>query len=616
MLHTPKIENLNLRVTMKKAGRAGKGSLDQDTLDRIRYYALENASKYGGKANMGSVMGKIMASDMNLRKMAGAVSYEVKRILGEVNSLTESQQEEGKSILGPKFAGDNTDKRPAAGRFELPPLKKSEKGVVMRFAPGPSGPLHIGHTRAAVINDEYVKRYRGKLIIRLEDTNPEKIDPEAYDSILEDLKWLGVEYTDVVIQSDRFSIYMEKAAELIEMGHAYVCSCDVEEWRGLKERSRECPHRSLGPDIQLVEWRKMVDGSYGPNEASVVVKTDLFHKNPAVRDFVAMRINSTPHPRTGSEFHIYPLYNFSVVVDDHLLGCTHILRGKDHLNNTIRQKYVYRYFGWLLPEFHHYGWVSMKDTLLKTSLIREGIKSGEFSGWDDVRLGTLRTMERRGIKPEAIRDYWKEVGIKPVDLQFSWANLYAFNKKIIDPEAERYYFVRDPFTLKVKNIDKLKAEVPLHPAKDELGKKNTVFEPDSEGLFRILIDWEDARNIIDEFKKIIDKKDGSGVAIRLKDLCNLTVESFSEDDNIFYAKYQGNSLKWMKEKGARPIHWVPENIEQKLRCIVHRTDGERDMGWVESHIRKQRTEVIQFERYGFVKTFLEDAVVNAYFTQT
>ena len=111
--------------------------------------------------------------------------------------------------------------------------------------------------------------------------------------------------------------------------------------------------------------------------------------------------------------------NFSVAVDDHLLGLTHVLRGKDHLNNTYRQAYLFNYFGWEKPEYIHYGRVSIEDVKLKTSLIKEEIKKQVYSGWDDIRLGTIRALTKRGISPEAIRKYWVDVGVKPVDIMFS-----------------------------------------------------------------------------------------------------------------------------------------------------------------------------------------------------
>ena len=578
-----------------------------DEIERdIRIFALENAVEHDGQAQMGPVLGKIMAMRPELRRDGKKVSAMVRGVVSEINSMDTDEQVNEMRELRPEFF-ERDAKRKEEKIAELPALPGSGEGVVMRFAPGPSGPLHIGHTRAVILNDEYVKRYGGKLIIRLEDTNPEKIDPEAYDRIIEDLDWLGIDYHDVMIQSDRFDIYMEWAARLLKMGKAYICKCDVEKWRELKNENKACPHREIPPGEQLAEWKKMMDGTYRQNQASMVVKTDLAHKNPAVRDFVGMRINETPHPRTHDRYRVYPLYNFSVAIDDHLMGCTHVLRGKDHLNNTLRQEYVYRYLGWEIPHFHHYGWVSIRDAVLKTSTIREGIGRGEYSGWDDMRLGTLRTMKRRGIRPEAIREYWKWVGIKPVDVQFSWENLFAHNKDLIDPTARRYFFVKEPAMLHIDGTDELRGRAPLQPDNEEIGFRETVLRRNNDEPLGVYIDRLDAEDI----RELLISDPEEVARVRLKDLCNLLITSCEGD--IFQGSYAGNEMEFIK-KGAKIIQWVPLDPGMHMNCTVHKSDGKTENGKVEKHVEGSHGEVVQFERFGFVRVDVRGDGVDAYFT--
>lgn len=571
----------------------------------IRIFSLENAVEHNGRARTGPVLGKIMAMRPELRKEVKTISSLVLGLVEEINEMDAVTQIDELKGLEPEYFRKDIKRKER--KAELPSLQGIENGVVMRFAPGPSGPLHIGHTRAVILNDEYVKLYGGKLIIRLEDTNPEKIDPEAYESILEDLDWLGIEYHDVTIQSDRFTIYMEWAARLLEMGKAYICTCDVEKWRELKNENEACPHRELPPGEQLAEWKKMTDGTYRQNEASMVVKTDLAHKNPAVRDFVGMRINETPHPRTLDKYRIYPLYNFSVAVDDHLMDCTHVLRGKDHLNNTLRQEYIYRYFGWKTPRFYHYGWVSIKDTILKTSTIREGIGRGTYHGWDDVRLGTLKTMRKRGIQPEAIREYWRWVGIKQVDVLFSWENLFAYNKDLIDPVAKRYFFVGEPAAIHIEGVDELRGRAPLQPDNEEMGYRETELHRMNGEPISVYIDRSDAEDI----RELLISDPEDAARVRLKDLCNLEIVSF--DGDIFQARYAGKDLEFIKQ-GARIIQWVPIEEGKNLDCRVHKPDGTTDHGKVEEHVKRSHGEVVQFERYGFVRLDVVNEGVHAYFT--
>ncbi|MCK4614518.1 MAG: glutamate--tRNA ligase, partial [Thermoplasmata archaeon] len=433
---------------------------------------------------------------------------------------------------------------------------------------------------------EYVKRYGGNYILRLEDTNPMKILLEAYEMIPRDMNWLGTDIHEIVVQSDRFEVYQDYARRLIELGKCYVCTCPVEKWRELKMKSRACPHRERGVEEHLDEWEKMLTGHYKEGEASLMVKTDLRHPNPAIRDFVAMRIVEHSHPRIGNKYRVYPLYNFSVAVDDHLSGITHVLRGKDHLNNTYKQIYIYRYFAWKEPEFIHYGWVTIPDTLLKTSSIREGIEKGDYSGWDDPRLGTFRTLAKRGFRPEAIRRYWVEVGVKEVDINFSWKTLIAYNKGIIDPISPRYFFVADPVVMNISGVEELSGRAPIHPDRPELGIRRVHLKsigPGGEGGIPLLISGNDAAKLED------------GKTLRLKDLGNVRVEKIG--DREIQAEYTGNDLSILKQ-GARNIHWCPVD---GIETIVHMPDGTEVKGRTERDILKSTSEMVQFERFGFVR---------------
>ncbi|MCG2825107.1 MAG: glutamate--tRNA ligase, partial [Thermoplasmatales archaeon] len=341
-------------------------------IEGAKKYALQNAVLHNGKAEIGSVISKIVAEFPELKQKIKEIIPEIKKIVSDVNKLSLEEQSKELKEIAPEMLTKHKKEREKG----LPELKNVSGKIILRFAPGPSGPLHIGHSRATILNDEYAKKYNGKFILRIEDTDPSRIDPDAYKMIPEDLKWLGVDVHETVIQSDRFETYYRYAKKLLEKGNAYVCRCRPDEWRNLKLKNKPCPHRNLTPEENLEEWEKMLSNVYGEEEASVVVKTDLNLPNPALRDFVGLRISKTVHPRTKDKYIVYPLMNFSVSVDDHLLGLTHVLRGKDHLNNTYRQAYLFDYFGWEKPEYIHYGRVRIEDVKLKTSLIKEEIKKG------------------------------------------------------------------------------------------------------------------------------------------------------------------------------------------------------------------------------------------------
>ncbi|HSA35740.1 MAG TPA: glutamate--tRNA ligase [Methanomassiliicoccales archaeon] len=559
--------------------------MSEDLEATIRKYALQNAVLYSGKANPKAVQGKVLAESPEMRTRVKEVLPLIAAIVEEVNALApEVQHKMLEDIDVTMLKREKTERR--VGLPELPDMERGK--VVMRFAPGPSGPLHLGHTRVAILNDDYCRNYDGKFINRMEDTNPDKIDPNAYDMIPEDLDWLGVKVHQTVVQSDRFEIYYDVARKLIEMGKAYVCTCPVEEWRALKEKSQPCPHHDEDVATTMDKFEKMLAGDYEEEKAVFVVKTDLKHPNPAIRDFVGLRIvKSTLHPLKGDKYCVYPMMNFSVAIDDHFLGLTHVLRGKDHLNNTQRQAYLFDYFGWKVPHYTHYGLVSVPDAILKTSTVGKGIKSGEYSGWDDVRLGTVRALAKRGFRPEAIRNYWVDCGIKETDVEFSWDNIYAYNKALVDKTANRYFFVWDPVPLQICGVNELHSHAPRHPDHPELGIRE--YQLNSPIIVHVV---EKDLNTAMEVGKV-----------RLKDLGNVEFRSGK-------ALYLGNDLSILKE-GCRIIHWVPDNCTP---ATVIMPTGERKDGFVENIPKEEEGKVVQFERFGFVKVEKVAPKLLAYFT--
>ncbi|HQN75349.1 MAG TPA: glutamate--tRNA ligase [Methanomassiliicoccales archaeon] len=559
--------------------------MPEDLEATIRKYALQNAVLYSGKANPKAVQGKVLAESPELRSRVKEVLPLIASIVEEINALApEVQHRQLESIDASMLKREKTERR--VGLPELPGMERGK--VVMRFAPGPSGPLHLGHTRVAILNDDYCRNYDGKFINRMEDTNPDKIDPNAYDMIPEDLEWLGVKVNETVVQSDRFELYYDIARQLINMGKAYVCTCPAEDWRAKKEKGQPCPHHDEDIATTMDKFEKMLAGDYEEETAIFVVKTDLNHPNPAIRDFVGLRIvKSTPHPLKGDKYCLYPMMNFSVAIDDHFLGLTHVLRGKDHLNNTQRQAYLFQYFGWKVPHYTHYGLVSVPDAILKTSTVGKGIRTGEYSGWDDVRLGTVRALAKRGFRPEAIRNYWVDCGIKETDVEFSWDNIYAYNKAIVDKTANRYFFVWDPVPLQICGVNELHAKAPRHPDHPELG--NREFQLSSPIIIHVV---EKDLNAAMEAGKV-----------RLKDLGNVEFRSGK-------ALYQGNDLSVLKE-GYRIIHWVPDNCTP---ATVIMPTGEKKDGFVENLPKEEEGKVVQFERFGFVKVERTSPKLVAYFT--
>jgi len=551
-----------------------------DLREAVRKHALLNAAQFGGKANPKAVVGKVMGERPDLRARSKEVAEAAEEIISQIAGMPLDEVKRQAEAYGSEV------RKKAARRVGLPDLDGAEEGkVVMRVAPGPSGPLHLGHTRVAVLNDEYVKRYGGRYINRLEDTNPEKIDPDAYRMIPEDLEWLGARIDETFIQSDRFQIYYDMARRLIDLGRAYVCTCEAETWRGLKEKGQACPHRDQSVEEAHEGLDRILSHGYGEGEAVFVIKTDLRHPNPAVRDFIGLRIvDSVEHPRTKDRYVAYPMMNFSVAVDDHLMGMTHVIRGKDHLNNTVRQGYIFDHMSWPRPRYFHYGLVRIPETVLKTSTMGAGVRSGEYTGWDDVRLGTVRALARRGITAQAVRDFWNDVGMKEVDMEFSWDNLYAFNKRVVDPAADRFFFVADPQAVAITGAERLESRSPLHPDRPELGERHHVLETPIKVLLA---------------PKDLETLRASGRA-RLKDLCNVRWDGSG-------AVYDGNDLEALRQ-GVRIMHWAPVDGPS---CQVLMPDGSLASGVSEALPTMEVGKVVQFERFGFARVESVAPVVKA-----
>ena len=536
-------------------------------LEEIVYkHALLNAAKHKGSANPGAVMGSIMANEPELRSRAKEIGPLAGKIVAQVNNLSSDEQASEMEKYGVEVHEKKKVKE--VGLQELP---GTHENIVLRFAPNPSGPLHIGHSRAAVPNAEYVKRHDGKLILRIEDTDPKRVYEDAYEMIPEDLKWLGINPDEIVYQSDRFDIYYDYARQLIEKGAAYMCTCDGAVFKELKDNCKPCPCRDNSVEENLKLWDKFDTMDAG--DAVLRVKTDINHKNPAIRDWVAMRLVDETHPRLGNKYRIYPMMNFSVAVDDHLMGMTHVLRGKDHLANSEKQKYLYDHMGWDLPEFIHYGRLKMEDIALSTSKALEGIENGTYSGWDDPRLGTLRAVARRGIDPRTIYNLITEIGVKMADSAISWKKIYGLNRNLLEPVANRYFFVENPQLIEVKGYEdgEVTIERPLHA--DHLDRGNRILLFDGSAY--------------------LAKEDVEDGVFRLMDAVNVDIK----DNEV---TYNSTSFEDARAVKAKIIQWVPS--EENVNVTIVMDDASLKKGLGESALSDLKVgDIVQFERVGFAR---------------
>jgi len=573
--------------------------MSEQTRELIRKAAVINAIKHDGRADLQAVLGNLLGDAPELRSQAKNLIPLVREVIDEVNSTSIDKLHE---LALQNWPAELSREKKEEER-ELPPLPNVEKykTIITRLAPNPDFVLHLGNARAAVLSHDYARMYRGKFIVRFEDTDPrlKKAQLGYYEKIREDLRWLGCEWDEEYIQSERLHIYYEIANALVKSGAGYVCECNSEQFRKLVNKNQSCPDRDLNVDLQEKRWQKMLAGDYREGEAVLRIKTDLLHPNPAIRDWPAMRVIDTvktPHPRVGSEFNVWPLYNLASGVDDHLLGITHVIRGKEHLTNMDRQIYLYEHLGWEYPDAVHYGRLKVEGMNLSKSKMMKALDTGEVTGTDDPRLGTLAALRRRGFLPETIRKLIWEVGPKPVDVTISWDNIDSLNRKLVDPVAHRYFFVPKPELIKISGLPRTYyVKLPLHPQFPEQGNR-TLEVPAVDGEATIFVAKADLQTLQNQ------------QATRLMGLFNLnqlTIES-----NELRSRYVGESTA----SGQAPIiQWVPSH--NNVRVEVTLPDATSMKGLAESGLKLEKVgAIIQFIRIGFCRVDqVTDNLVALYF---
>ncbi len=551
--------------------------MDTELQSTIRTWALQNAFRYGGKANPGSVIGKLLAEQPDLKDQLKTLAREVAAIVNDVNTMSPDAQRTELEKTAPELLIEKHEKQ----EHVLKELPNAEMGkVVMRIAPSPSGPLHIGHAYVLNLNSEYCRKYNGTMILRIEDTNPENIYTPAYKMLEEDAQWLTKgNVKSTVTQSDRLHTYYDDAEKLVSMGKAYVCTCNPDVFRELVQKKKACPCRNLPVQEQQLRWDKMFSG-YEPGQAVLRIKTDINDPNPAMRDWPAMRINHHVHPKTGTKEKVWPLMNFSVAVDDHELGITHTIRGKDHKDNEKRQKHIFDAFGWKMPVHLYVGRINFEDFEVSTTQTRQSIEQGKYAGWDDIRLPFLAALRRRGYQPETFVQWAIDMGVnendKTVSREEFFKSIDAHNRKLLEPTANRYFFVADPVEVRIIGAHLQTVELELHPDHPDRGKRKFM----THEQFYLAKDDVDA---------LID-----GPIYRLMECGN-----FVKQDAIFH--FHSRDVEEYREKGARIMHWLP--VAQDLAKVeVMMPDGSTKQGCGEPGLKQLKEgTIVQFERFGFVR---------------
>lgn len=542
--------------------------------DVIYKYALKNAWEHG-KAKVDPVVSKVLGENADLRQDAGKVVEKTKEVVQEVNTLSPSEVEEQLEKIAPEFLQEEEPEETG-----LPDLPNVGETVRMRMAPFPSGPLHIGNARMALLNDIYVKRYDGQLLLVIDDTIGSEEKPpikEAYQWIKQDLDWLDIDYEELYLKSDRMQLYYSWAEKLLKKGAAYVCHCSSEKIGKYREEGKACTHRQRSIETNIEEWDKMLAGGYQEGEAVLRAKTDMKHPNPAFRDRVLFRISNREHPRVGKKYHVWPMLEVSWAVDDHELGITHILRGKDLVMEDEMETWVWDVLGIEdRPEFVHHGLLSLESGTLSKSAARRQMEQGLLEGWEDPRTWSIQSLRRRGFTPESIRQFIRELGLSLADNKMPIKILYSINRSNIDQESNRYFCILNGKAITIEGKKRFTTKIPKHPNIDR-GYRAFSMEPE------LLIEQKDYETLKSEGK------------IRLQHLCNI--------------EYEGGTVRYAEDQETvydiPKIHWLP--VHGNIEGTVIMPDGTRKKATVEKHIMEEAEgNTIQFVRVGFGKIDSKD----------
>jgi len=565
---------------------------NKDKLEKaIIKHAIINAVQHNNQANPKAIIGKIIAEFPDSKKDMKNISIKINKLTSEVNKLSANDQNK---LYEDKFKEDFEQKQEQK-KQEQEEQKENmkdldnvdkKKGVIMRLAPSPSGPMHIGHAITGGLTSLYVKKYGGKFILRIEDTNSDNIYTPAYKLLPEDADWVFGNVTDVWIQSDRLQIYYDYAEKLINLDKVYICTCSQEQFKKYSESMKDCPCRKNTIKQNLELWQKMFDKKKGFKEGEAVVrfKANMQDPNPAMRDFPLVRINDNKHPRQNYKYRVWPLMNLCVTVDDIEAKMTHIIRAKDHADNAKRQKMMYDALGIKkFPETYFLGRWNFEGLEISCSKTKARIEKGEFSGWDDIRVPFLRALRRRGYQPEAFMKCTKLTGLSPVDKTIKGDDFFkmlnAFNKEIIDPIAKRLFIITNKKAIKIKNAPERKIELDLHPDAHKGGRKFVTKDS-------FYIEKSDYDNIMKNKTKVH----------RLMDCCNFIVE---KDKFVFHSQ-DYEDYKNAKNRGII-LHFLPNdksNIDIKIL--------DENAKWIkaiaEPSVSKiKQDEIVQFERFAFCK---------------
>ena len=493
------------------------------------------------------------------------------------------------------------------------------------------GYLHIGHAKAALLNDYFAHtKYKGKLILRFDDTNPSKEKEEFQDSIVEDCALLGIKPDQVSYTSDWFDQLYEVAVQAIKDGLAYADDTAQEKMRAERMDGIASERRNMSPEETLAKFEEMKKGTQEGTRWCIRAKMSVDNPNKAMRDPVIYRCNPEDHHRTGSKWKMYPTYDFCCPIVDSLEGVTHALRTTEY--NDRDAQYQWFITELKLRKVHNWGFARLNfvRTVLSKRKLTKIVDAGYVWGWDDPRMPTVRGVRRRGAVIPALQEFILKQGPSKNIVNLDWYSFWATNKKHVEPTAARYIAIDEdakvPVTVVGAREGVLTEDKPKH-AKYDLGTKKVVFSKD------IIMEQADAQSFAQD-EEITLMNWGNAIVRKIshsinplskdgfKTVTGLELELHLQGD----VKKTSKKVTWLsKDQELIPIELVDFDYliskdklepEDTLEDFLNKNTETRVKALADCNAAELKVDdIIQFDRKGFFridKAFAHGQAIQAF----
>ncbi|KAI3377639.1 hypothetical protein L3Q82_008798 [Scortum barcoo] len=518
------------------------------------------------------------------------------------------------TAVGNKYASkkapmksNSDEKKQDVGKFvDLPGAEMGK--VVVRFPPEASGYLHIGHAKAALLNQHYQVTFKGKLIMRFDDTNPEKEKEDFEKVILEDVAMLQIHPDQFTYTSDHFPTIMRFAEQLLAEGKAYIDNTPPEQMKQEREQRIESKCRNNTVEENMKMWSEMKAGTEFGQTSCMRAKIDMSSNNGCMRDPTLFRCKNAPHPRTGKTYKVYPTYDFACPIVDSLEGVTHALRTTEYHDRDEQFYWIIDALRLRKPYIWEYARLNLNNTVLSKRKLTWFVDQGYVDGWDDPRFPTVRGVLRRGMTVEGLKQFIAAQGGSRSVVNMEWDKIWAFNKKVIDPVAPRYTALSSSYVVPVsvpEATEEVK-EVAKHPKNAEVGLKQVWYGP------QVLVEGADAETFTEgEMVTFINwgnltitkiNKGADGKIVSMEARLNL--------DNKDYKKT--TKITWLADTNSAPLlPTVCVNYQPLIsKAVITKDDDFKDYINKNSKLEEKmlgdpclktlkKGDIIQLQRRGF-----------------